>query len=164
MTTGSMALTVPKVRSIAPRLLLLGALLAASGAVAAQKGEEVAIAALDAEATAVIAFLPPAARESGNAADIDARTQVGVAIADAKRCLGEGYAHYQVVFSDRIVIRRTGREETFQVSDFAPLVGALLVRRGTNARILFAGAGPEALVQLLPSAASEYFGKECVSR
>ena len=46
----------------------------------------------------------------------------------------------------------------------APLVGALLVGPGTNARILFAGAGPEALVQLLPSAASKYFGKECLSR
>jgi hypothetical protein len=73
-----------------------------------------------------------AARDSGNAADIEARTQVELAIADAKHCLGEGYAHYQVVFSDRIVIRRPGREETFQVSDFAPLAGALLVRPGTN--------------------------------
>lgn len=123
-----------------------------------------ATAALDAGAIAVIAFLPPAVRDSGNAADSEARTQVGLAIADAKRCLGEGYAQYQVVFSDRIVIRRPGREETFQVSDFAPLVGALLVGPGTNARILFAGAGPEALVQLLPSAASKYFGKECLSR
>jgi hypothetical protein len=74
--------------------------------------------------------------------------------------LGKSYASYKVVFAERIVVRSPGRTETFELGR-AQLVGALLLRPSANARIVFAGGGPEALVQLLPSAASEYFGKAC---
>jgi len=53
---------------------------------------------------------------------------------------------------------------TGEVKHFAPLAGALLLRPGSNARILFAGGGPEALAQMLRPAASEYFGKRCKDR
>jgi hypothetical protein len=68
---------------------------------------------------------------------------------------------YRTVFAERIVVRWVGHEETFAVGDFAPLVGALLLRPGSNARILFAGGGPAALAQMLQSTAREYFGKRC---
>jgi len=150
-------------QGVGPRLILAGALLAGSGAVVAQTTEEVTTIVVDAEGAAIIVFLPLAERDSANAADVEARAQVGLAIGNAKRCLGEGYVQYQVVFSGRIVVRWPGHEETFQVSDFAPLVGALLVRPADNPRVLFAGGGPEALIRLLPSAASEYFGMGCLS-
>ncbi len=86
------------------------------------------------------------------------------ALENTKLCLGEDHGSYQVVFADRIVVRWYGREEVFQVKDFVPLVGALLVRPGSNARILFAGGGPEALERMLPAAASAYFGGKCDAR
>jgi hypothetical protein len=77
------------------------------------------------------------------------------------RCLGEESVSYHRIFADRIVIRWFGGEEVFDVGQISPLVGALLFRPGSNPRILFAGGGPEALGQMLPRAASEYFGKKC---
>lgn len=103
----------------------------------------------------VVAFLPPSFKAAAQAKEL-----VKSAVQDTKLCLGKGYATYQVVFAERIVVRSQGRKETFELGR-APLVGALLLRPGANARIVFAGGGPEALGQLLPSAASEYFGKAC---
>ena len=91
----------------------------------------------------------------------EARERVRSALENAKLCLGEETVSYRVVFADCIVVRSPEREEIFEVSPFAPLVGALLVRPGWTPRILFAGGGPEALTQMLRSAASEYFGKRC---
>jgi hypothetical protein len=65
-----------------------------------------------------------------------------------------------VVFAQRIVVRSREGEEVFEVGDFAPLVGALLLRPHTNPRILFA-TGPEALDQMLQRTASEYFDGRC---
>jgi len=103
----------------------------------------------------VVAFLPPSFKAAAQTQQL-----VKSAVQDTKLCLGEGYATYKVVFAERIVVRSQGREETFELGR-AQLVGALLLRPGANARIVFAGGGPEALVRLLPSAASEYFGKAC---
>ena len=103
----------------------------------------------------VVAFLPPSFKAAAQAQEL-----VRSAVQDTKLCLGKSYASYKVVFAERIVVRSPGRTETFELGR-AQLVGALLLRPSANARIVFAGGGPEALVQLLPSAASEYFGKAC---
>lgn len=60
----------------------------------------------------------------------------------------------------RIVVRWRKGDETFELGN-SGLVGALLLRPGANARILFAGGGPEALSRLLIPALGEYFGKGC---
>jgi hypothetical protein len=103
----------------------------------------------------VVAFLPPSFKSAARAQEL-----VQSAVQDTKLCLGKRYATYKVVFAERIVVRSPGHRETFELGR-AQLVGALLLRPGTNARIVFAGGGPEALGQLLPSTASEYFGKAC---
>lgn len=103
----------------------------------------------------VVAFLPPSFK-----ADAQAQALVRSAVQETKRCLGNSDISYRVVFAERIVVRSPGRDETFELGR-AQLVGALLLRPNTNSRIVFAGGGPEALVHLLPSAASEYFGKPC---
>ena len=90
----------------------------------------------------------------------DAKMRVGSAIDSLKRCLSEDHVSYQVVFAERIVVRSLGREETFELGIHS-LVGALLLRPGSNARILFAGGGPEALATMLGPAATEYFGERC---
>lgn len=109
----------------------------------------------------VIAFLPPSMRDPANVDAAAARAQVEAAVGAAKVCLGEDFASYRMLFADRIVVRSPGREESFELAHFAPMVGALLLRPGSNARILFAGGGPEALERMLRSAVSEYFGKKC---
>jgi hypothetical protein len=111
--------------------------------------------------TTVVAFLPPSLRNPREMVASQAQKRVKSAIQNTKRCLGEGYASYTVVFAERIVVRSRGSKETFELGR-TPLVGGLLLRPGANARILFAGGGPESLEQLLPSAASEYFGKACI--
>ena len=126
-----------------------------------QGTEDVVTAYIEGDKTAVIAFLPPSLHDSQDKGAAEAQERVKSAIEDTKLCLGEDDVSYQVVFAERVVVRSIGREETFEVGHFAPLVGALLLRPGRNARILFAGGGPEALAQLLRSAASEYFGKRC---
>lgn len=110
---------------------------------------------------AVIAFLPPLMQNMKASGAATAQANVNSAIESTKRCLGKDDISYQIVFADRIVVRSPGRDEAFNVGHFAPLVGALLLRENTNARILFAGGGPEALRQVLQSAASEYFERKC---
>jgi hypothetical protein len=110
--------------------------------------------------TTVVAFLPPSLRDPRKMVASQAQERVRSAIQKTKSCLGKDYASYRVVFAERIVVRSRERAETFELGQ-TPLVGGLLLRPGANARILFAGGGPEALEQLLPSAASEYFGKAC---
>ena len=124
-----------------PWLLVL--LTAASG-VFAQAKETAVTAYIEGNRAAVVAFLPPAMRGSRDAGTAEAQERVGSAIEDTKLCLGEDDISYRVVFADRIVVSSPGREETFDVRYFAPLVGALLLRPGSNARILFAGGGPAA--------------------
>ncbi len=145
-----------------PQLFLaLLVLLTASRIALPQNAKDAVTAEVEGGDSAVIAFLAPSMRDSQNKAAAEARARVRSAIENVKLCLGEEYVSYQVVFAERIVVRSFGREEIFEVGDFAPLVGALLLRSGSNARILFAGGGPEALAQMLRSAASEYFGKTC---
>jgi len=138
------------------------ALLACSaiGATVEHKGDITVRVAVD-KAT-VIAFLPPAMRSSRDYDSTAARDYVSEAMAGAKACLGKDYASYRVVFADRIVLRSQGQEQAFETRTVAPLVGALLFGPGApNARILFAGGGPEALSRMLRSAASEYFERRC---
>jgi hypothetical protein len=111
---------------------------------------------------AVIAFLPPALQDTEDKDAAAARDEVNWAIANIRTCLGKDFA-YRVVFADRIVVRSHGHEQSFEVRTAPPLVGALLVAPGSNARIIFAGGGPEALTRLLRPAAGEYFERPCVS-
>jgi len=143
--------------------LAFGFLLLACSALAAtaeQKADVTVRVAVD-KAT-VIAFLPPSMRNSRDYDSTAARDYVSEAMAGAKACLGKDYASYRVVFADRIVIRSQGHEQAYETRTVAPLVGALLFGPGApNARILFAGGGPEALSRMLRSAASEYFERRC---
>src|SRR5258706_1493919 len=84
----------------------------------------------------VVAFLPPSFKSAARA-----QALVRSAVQDTKLCLGKSYATYKVVFAERIVVRSSGHRETFELGR-AQLVGALLLRPSTNARIVFAGGGP----------------------
>lgn len=113
---------------------------------------------------AVIAFLPPSMRDPETRGAAEAQASVRSAIESTRRCLGEVGVSYHVVFADRIAVRLRERDETFDVGDLAPLVGALLIREDSNVRIMYAGGGPEALPRMLRSAAGRYFGRECPAR
>ena len=136
-------------------LLAASAVLAAASGAFARNTEAPVTATIEGDKPAVIVFLPPSIQDPRD------RKAVESAIESSKRCLGPEDVSYQTVSADRIVVRSRAREETFDVRDFAPLVGALLLRPGSNARILFAGGGPEALAQMLRFSASEYFGRAC---
>ena len=142
-------------------LLVLLVLLTASAGALPQSTEDVVTAYIEGDKAAVIAFLPPSMHDAQTEGAAEVQERVRSAIENTKLCLGEDYVSYQVVFAQRIVARSLGREETFEVGHFAPLVGALLLRPGWNARILFAGGGADALAQMLRPAVSEYFGKRC---
>jgi hypothetical protein len=142
-----------------PLLLLLLWLIASPVAWPRSAGE-IVIATIAGGKASVVAFMPPSMRGSTDKEAAAAREHVRSAIAEVKDCLGDELS-YSVVFADRIAVDSIGREETFDVGDFAPLVGALLLRPDTGPRILFAGGGPQALARLLRAAASEYFGKRC---
>ena len=116
---------------------------------------------VDLDRPTVIAFLRPSTQDSLNADAKASQEHVRSAIESTKICLGQDFASYRIVITDRIVVRSPEGEESFELGHFAPLVGALLLRPGSNARILFAGGGPEALERMLRPAASEYFGKKC---
>ena len=143
------------------RLAALLVLLAISQGALPRSEEEVVTAHLEGDRDAVIAFLPPSLQDLQYKGAAEAQERVRSALESAKLCLGEDTVSYRMVFADRIVVRSLDREEIFEVSDFAPLVGALLVRPGWTPRILFAGGGPEALAQMLRSAAGEYFRQRC---
>ena len=141
-------------------LAVLGLLLPLSDALP-QTAEDPVTAYVEVNREAVIAFLPPSMQSLQNRDAAEAQDRVGSAVEGVKRCLGEDHVYYQVVFAERIVVRSLAGEETFELGRLVPLVGVLLLRPNSNARILFAGGGPEALVQLLRQAAGEYFGKKC---
>jgi hypothetical protein len=116
---------------------------------------------IDLDRPTVVAFLPSSMRASRHEDAPAAKEQVKAAIERTRACLGEDYVSYHLVFADRIVVRSPGREESFEIANVTPLVGALLLRPDANARILFAGGGPEALRRMLRRAASDYFDKKC---
>jgi len=145
-----------------PRLvLLLLVLLSASPVASPRSTEDIVTACIDGDRASVVAFLPASLQDSRDKHAAEAQERVRSAIEDVKVCLGEDDVSYSVLFADRIAVHSLGWKETFEVSHFAPLVGALLLRPDTKPRILFAGGGPQALAQMLRSAASEYFGKRC---
>lgn len=144
-------------------LLGLFVVLAASCGSLPQRNPDMATKYIDLERPTVIAFLRPSTQDSPNEDTAVSQEYVRSAIESARLCLGQDLASYQIVVSDRIVVRSPGGEESFELGQFAPLVGALLLRPGSNSRILFAGGGPEALERMLRPVASEYFGKECDS-
>lgn len=149
-----------KARGFPCPLLLLLVLLIASPVSWPRSTEEVVTANVEAGKASVVAFMPPSMRSGRDKDAAAAQEHVRSAIEEVKKCLGNDVS-YTVVFADRIAVHWLGHDETFDVRDFAPLVGALLIRPDTSARIVFAGGGPQALPQLLRSAASEYFGKRC---
>ena len=137
------------------------ALVAASCAAPEHSTTDTTTTYVDLDRPTVVAFIP---RSMGEPRDGDApaaRKQVKAAIERTRACLGADYASYRLVFADRIVVRAPGREESFEIANLTPLVGALLLRPDANARILFAGGGPESLRRMLRRAASDYFGKQC---
>ena len=143
------------------RLLALLLSLAASCGAFGQSSREPVTAYVEADKASVLVFLPPSIEDPRGRGAAAAQANAASAIENTKTCLGKDYASYRVVFAERIVVRSAGREEVFEVGHFSPLAGALLLRHGSNVRILFAGGGPEALTQMLRLAASEYFGKRC---
>src|SRR5215470_1490768 len=142
-------------------LLAVLVLLTASQGVLSRNVADGVTAQVEAGRRAVIAFLPPSMQNLENRGAAEAQARVTSAVENTKLCLGDNDVSYWVVFADRIVVRSLGREETFDVGDFAPLVGAVLLRADASPRILFAGGGPEALPRMLQSAAGEYFGRGC---
>ena len=143
--------------------LLLGlfAVLAASCGSLPQRNPDAITKYIDLERPTVVAFLRPSTQDSVNEDAAASQEHVRSAIESVKACLGQQFASYQIVVADRIVIRSSAGEESFELGYFAPLAGALLLRPGANSRILFAGGGPEALKRMLLPSASEYFGKNC---
>jgi hypothetical protein len=115
---------------------------------------------VEGDRAAVIAFLPPSVQVSQDEGATEAEALIRLTLQNTKTCLAEDRTSYRVVFVQRIVVRSREGEEIFEVGDFAPLVGALLLRPHTNPRILFA-TGAEALAQMLQPAASEYFDRRC---
>lgn len=141
-------------------LPLLGLLIASSSALP-QTAEQPVTAYVDVDREAVIAFLPPSMQDLRERGAAEAQDWVRWAVDSVERCLSEDHVYYQVVFAERIVVRSVAGKETFELGRLVPLVGALLLRPDSNARILFAGGGPEALERLLRQAAGEYFGRQC---
>jgi hypothetical protein len=137
-------------------LAVLGLLMAPS--VALSRDESTVY--VDGDREAVVAFLPPSMQDAQDRSAAEAQARVRSAVESVKGCLGPE-VNYRVVFAERLVVRSRGGEESFEFGHLVPLTGALLLRPGSNTRILFAGGGPEALVQLLWQATGDYFGKEC---
>ena len=130
--------------------------------VLATTGEAPDTVYVDGDRATVIGFLPPSMNNPRDGDAREAHDLVARAIAEAKRCLGEDYANYRVVFAEHAVVRSQGREQPLELGTVRSLVGALLVGPDSpNARVLFAGGGPEALSRMLDPAATEYFGREC---
>lgn len=150
-------------RNTGANLLVAALLLGASSVDLHARGtKDAATVYVAGDKAAVIGFLPLALKDSRDSDARKAHNLVSLAVANARICLGDDYANYRVVFAERIVVRSHGREQSFDLGAAAPLVGALLFEPGSpNARILFAGGGPEALIRMLQPAASEYFGRQC---
>jgi hypothetical protein len=150
---------MPHARS---RLALASLALLAASCTAPDHGTtDVSVTYINLDRPTVIAFIPSSMRESSDGEASMASEQVKAAIEDTRACLGEAYAAYHLVFTDRIVVRAPGREESYEIANVTPPVGALLLRPNANARILFAGGGPEALRRMLRRTASDYFEKKC---
>jgi len=148
--------------SARPRLHLASLALLVASCTAIEHGTtDTTTTYIDLDRPTVVAFIPSSMRESRDRDAPAASEQVKAAIERTRACLGADYASYRLVFADRIVVRAPGREESFDIDNVTPLVGALLLRPDANARILFAGGGPEALRRMLRRAASDYFGKKC---
>jgi hypothetical protein len=110
---------------------------------------------------AVIVFLPASRRDAGEAQVPSETAYATQALGRVKWCLGARAATYHLVYADRLVLRDGDHEETFEISDSAPLPGAVLFKPDTSSHIMFAGGGAQSLVPLLSIAAGEYFGTNC---
>ena len=138
-----------KMRSPGSNLLLvLFVVLTASCGALQQSTTDVVTKYVDLDRPTVVAFLRPSTQDSLNADATASQEHVRLAIESTKICLGQDFASYRMVITDRIVVRSPEGEESFELGHFAPLAGALLLRPGSNARILFAGGGPEALKRM----------------
>lgn len=112
----------------------------------------------------IVAFLPASRRGDDEAHTPSAAVYATEALGRVKRCLGAQAASYHLFYADRIVIHDGEHDETYEISDSAPLPGALLMEPDATSRIVFAGGDPQSLVPLLRQAASEYFGAPCRGR
>ncbi len=142
------------------RRTLVAALVISTAAAAAPR-QVAATAHLEGNRNVVAIFLPPPIEHSRKEGSWLARTYAETAIFAIERCLGTAYASYRVVYADRIVIGRSTDAQTFDVGQAAPLTGAILFHPGSNARVMYAGGGAQALVPLVLSATGDYFGKRC---
>jgi hypothetical protein len=109
----------------------------------------------------VVAFLPASQRSHDEAQTPTPAAYATRALGRVKWCLGAQAASYHLFYADRIVIHDGEHDETFEISDSAPLPGALLLSPEAASRIVFAGGGAQSLVPLLREAASEYFKTSC---
>jgi hypothetical protein len=137
------------------------AALLASCAAPERGANDLVIAYVDLQQPTVVAFIPASDHESLQADTSRTEAQVTAALDDASACLGKSFASYRLVYAARIVVRSAGREDSYEIANLKPLVGALLLRPEANPRILFAGGGPEALQRMLRPAVSDYFDKQC---
>ena len=109
----------------------------------------------------VVIFVPSTVRpeDLGELSGADAwavqalqRTQV---------CLSDLYVFYRFMHADTIVASEGARRTSIDVGLAAPLTGALLLKPGANARVIFAGGGPPSLPDLVARAAGDYFEHPC---
>jgi hypothetical protein len=142
-------------------LVCVAAILATSCTMTPPMPVEPDTAFVDGDRASLIAFSPwmgPGASDETRAA---VEAALRSAIESTRRCLGAGQVATQVVVADRIVIRSSGHDEAFERGQAAAgLVGALLLRPGSNPRIVFA-TDATALQSMLPLTSGEYFGKHC---
>ena len=109
----------------------------------------------------IVAFLPASQRDYDEMHTPSAAAYATKALGRVKGCLGAQAVSYHLFYADRIVIHDGEHDETYEISDSAPLPGALLMEPDATSRIVFAGGDPQSLVPLLRQAASEYFGTAC---
>ena len=141
--------------------LALFALLSAPSRALPDTADDSNTAYVDGEREAVIAFVPIVTPGSPDGDAAEAHKLAVSAVETMKRCMGESRTDYRVVSAERIVVRLLNGDETFELDHGVALAGALLLRPGSNPRILFAGGGPEALVLLLRQESKEYLGQNC---
>jgi len=113
------------------------------------------------ERPTIVAFLPASQRGDDEAHTPSAAAYATKALGRVKWCLGAQAVSYHLFYADRIVIHDGEHDETYEISDSAPLPGALLMEPDATSRIVFAGGNPQSLIPLLRQAASEYFGTKC---
>lgn len=83
------------------------------------------------------------------------------ALTRTQYCMGGFYVSYRFARADTIVVVDGARRTSIDVGVAAPLTGALLLKPGSPASLVFAGGGPSSLPGLVARAAGDYFQHPC---